>query len=180
MKWAPFTWINLTLCCFKFASFGNLCFVCPVLFESVQNWTTQRFTIMKKLNILKQTVSKNFFYVTGKQLLWRRLIRVSREGGTKVWRSQKRLHHSRWRLSRIWKSFYKVKMDFWEKTNGTFGILDIFAKSEKKIYVFWLYMPWKRGKVNLVKTKSSWRILGYDFEHALDKRVLRRFWELWP
>ena len=32
--------------------------VCPVLFESVQNWTTQRFTITKKLNILKQTVSK--------------------------------------------------------------------------------------------------------------------------
>ena len=31
---------------------------CPVLFESVQNWTTQRFTITKKLNILKQTVSK--------------------------------------------------------------------------------------------------------------------------
>ena len=29
-----------------------------VLFKSVQNWTTQRFTIMKKLSILKQTVSK--------------------------------------------------------------------------------------------------------------------------
>ena len=28
------------------------------MFESVQNWTTQRFTIMKKLSILKQTVSK--------------------------------------------------------------------------------------------------------------------------
>ena len=30
----------------------------PVLFESVQNWTAQRFTIMKKFNILKPTVSK--------------------------------------------------------------------------------------------------------------------------
>ena len=39
-------------------SFGNISIVCPVLFESVQNWTTQRFTIMKKLNILKETVSK--------------------------------------------------------------------------------------------------------------------------
>ena len=29
-----------------------------LLFDSVQNWTTQRLTIMKKLNILKQTVSK--------------------------------------------------------------------------------------------------------------------------
>ena len=46
------------ICRFKFASFGNICIVCPVLFESVQNWTTQRFTITKKLNILKQTVSK--------------------------------------------------------------------------------------------------------------------------
>ena len=46
------------ICRFKFASFGNICIVCPVLFESVQNWTTQRFTIMKKLSILKQTVSK--------------------------------------------------------------------------------------------------------------------------
>ena len=26
-------------------------------------------------------------------------------------------------------------------TNGTFGILDIFTKREKKMYVFWLYMP---------------------------------------
>ena len=32
--------------------------VCPVLFQSVQNWTTQTFTIMKKLNVVKQTVSK--------------------------------------------------------------------------------------------------------------------------
>ena len=44
--------------CFKFASFGNICVLCSALFESVQNWITQRFTIMKKLSILKQTVSK--------------------------------------------------------------------------------------------------------------------------
>ena len=36
-------------------------------------------------------------------------------------------------------------MDFWEKTNGTFGVLDIFTKHlcEKKINVFWVYMPFK-------------------------------------
>ena len=28
------------------------------MFESVENWTAQRFTIMKKINILKSTVSK--------------------------------------------------------------------------------------------------------------------------
>ena len=44
--------------CFKFASFGNICVICSVLFESVQNWITQRFTIMKKMSILKQTLSK--------------------------------------------------------------------------------------------------------------------------
>ena len=37
------------ICRIKFASFGNICIVCPVLFESVQNWTTQRFTITKKI-----------------------------------------------------------------------------------------------------------------------------------
>ena len=33
-------------------------------------------------------------------------------------------------------------MDFWEKTNGTFGVLDIFTKHlcEKKMNVFWVYM----------------------------------------
>ena len=57
-KSAIFTWTSFTNCHFKFVSFGNLCIVCPVLFESVQNWMTQCFTIMKKFNILKQTVSK--------------------------------------------------------------------------------------------------------------------------
>ena len=57
-KSAIFTWTSFTHCCFKFVSFGNLCIVCPVLFESVQNWMTQCFTIMKKFNILKQTVCK--------------------------------------------------------------------------------------------------------------------------
>ena len=57
-KSAIFTQTNLTNCPFKFPSFGNICIVCPVLFESAQNWTTQRFTIVKKLNILKQIVSK--------------------------------------------------------------------------------------------------------------------------
>ena len=32
-------------------------------------------------------------------------------------------------------------MNFWEKTNGTFGVLDIFTKCEKKMNVFWVYMP---------------------------------------
>ena len=57
-KSAIFACTNFTNCRFKFASFGNICIACPVLFKSVQNWTTQRFTITKKLNILKQTVSK--------------------------------------------------------------------------------------------------------------------------
>ena len=36
-------------------------------------------------------------------------------------------------------------MDFWEKTNGTFGVLDIFTKHlcEKKMNAFWVYMPFK-------------------------------------
>ena len=37
--------------------FWNVCIVCPVLFELPQNWTTQRFTIMKKLNVFDQIVS---------------------------------------------------------------------------------------------------------------------------
>ena len=38
-------------------------------------------------------------------------------------------------------------MDFWEKTNGTFGVLDIFTKHlfEKKMNFLWVYMPFKRG-----------------------------------
>ena len=35
-KSALFAWTNLTHCCFKFASFGNLCSVCPVLFELLE------------------------------------------------------------------------------------------------------------------------------------------------
>ena len=58
MKSAIFTSTNFTNCRFKLASFWNICIVCPVLFQSVQNWTTQNFTIMKKLNVVKQTVSK--------------------------------------------------------------------------------------------------------------------------
>ena len=36
-------------------------------------------------------------------------------------------------------------MDFWEKKNGTVGVLDIFTKHlcEKKMTVFWVYMPFK-------------------------------------
>ena len=36
-------------------------------------------------------------------------------------------------------------MDFWEKTNGTFGVLDIFTKHlfEKKMNFLWVYMPFK-------------------------------------
>ena len=34
-KSAIFTWTNFTNCRFKFASFGNICIVCPVLFELV-------------------------------------------------------------------------------------------------------------------------------------------------
>ena len=46
-------------------------------------------------------------------------------------------------MFRIWKSFYKVKMDFWEKKNGTSGVLDIFTKHlcEKNMNFFWVYMP---------------------------------------
>ena len=45
-KSALFTWINFTHCRLKFATFGNLCIECPVLFELLQNWTTQRFTVV--------------------------------------------------------------------------------------------------------------------------------------
>ena len=58
-------------------------------------------------------------------------------GGSTGLRSQERWRHLRWRMFRICKSFYKVKMDFSEKTNGTFGVLDIFTKHlcEKKNFV---------------------------------------------
>ena len=82
-KSAIFTWTNFTNCRFKFASFGNICIVCPVLFESVQNWTTQRFTITKKLNILKQTVSKKIMTRPANN---ERLLRASRDYKTRLWR----------------------------------------------------------------------------------------------
>ena len=46
-------------------------------------------------------------------------------------------------------------MDFSEKTNGTFGVLDIFTKHlcEKKMNVFWVYMPFKVKRVKVVKIK---------------------------
>ena len=44
-------------CRFKFESFGNVCIVCPVVFELLRNYTTRRFTIMKKLNVFDQIVS---------------------------------------------------------------------------------------------------------------------------
>ena len=114
-KSAIFTWTNFTNCRFKFASFGNICIVCPVLFE---NWTTQRFTITKKLNILKQTVSKKIMTRPANNgcrkdsLVPHAIIKRDFKGPPVT--SQERWRHSRWRMFRIWKSFYKVKMDFWE------------------------------------------------------------------
>ena len=39
-------------------------------------------------------------------------------------------------------------MDFWEKTNGTFGVLDIFTKHlfEKKMNFLWVYMPFNSSE----------------------------------
>ena len=46
-------------------------------------------------------------------------------------------------------------MDFWEKTNGTFGVLDISTKHlcEKKMNFFWVYMPFNI-EINLCKEKN--------------------------
>ena len=48
-------------------------------------------------------------------------------------------------------------MDYWEKTNGTFGVLDIFTKHlcEKKMNVFWVYMPFKRVNASAEATSAG-------------------------
>ena len=44
-----------------------------------------------------------------------------------------------------------------KKTNGTFGVLDIFTKNlcENKMNVFWIYMPFKQLSLSRVSRKSE-------------------------
>ena len=58
-KFALFTWTNFTHGHLKLASFGNSCMVWPVLFELLQNWITQRFTIMKMWALFEKKLRKH-------------------------------------------------------------------------------------------------------------------------
>ena len=115
------------------------------LVESVRNQTTQRFTIMEKLNILKQTVSKKIitrmanngcgedFYVS------HAVINRTLEGPPVT--SQERWRHSRKRVFRIWKGFYK--WTFEKKRIAPLAyliyLLNIYVK--RKCMFLGIYMP---------------------------------------
>ena len=108
-----------------FASYAQLC---------LNKWKTGRHNTLplwKNLNILKQTLSKKLMTRPANNgcgegsYVSHAIIKRNFEGTT---RAQERCRHSRWRMFRIWKSFCKVKIDFWGKKNGTLGVLDIFTK----------------------------------------------------
>ena len=146
-KSAIFTWTNFTNCRFKFASFGNICIVCPVLFESVQNWTTQRFTIMKKLSILKQTVSKKIMTRPANNGCGKDSF-VSRDYKTRLrrfhpWRDRKDCAIQDGECFEFERAFKKWKWTFEKKRMVPpmylIYLLNIYVK---RIWTFfWVYMP---------------------------------------
>ena len=143
-----------THCRLKLASFGNLCIVWPVLFELLQKWTTQPFTIIKMRCLSKRNyVNMCLFHNVFKRTFW---LPVSKDPPMT---SFARLCNSRWRIFRTLKWFFKVKTGLNEQKiyrfrrchvctkrlcgaqNSIFRVYMLF-KCEH-FYVTWLF--WKTG-----------------------------------
>ena len=137
-KSAPFTSANFTHCGLKLASFGNLCIAWPVLFESLQNWTTQRFTNMKMWRFFKRNhVTMRLFHNVFKRDIW---LQVTKSPPVT---SFARLRNSRWPMLRTLKRFFNIKTGQSEQKIHRFGTCHVCTK---RLWgplnsIFWVYMP---------------------------------------
>ena len=119
---------------------------------------------MKKLNVVKQTVSKKIMTRPanngcGKDSFVSHAIIKRDFGGStrdvtgKIAPFKMANVSNLEELLQIENGLLKKK----KKTNGTFSVLDIFTKNlcENKMNVFWIYMPFKQLSLSRVSRKSE-------------------------
>ena len=117
---------------------------------------------MKKLNVLKQTVSKKIMTRPanngcGKDSFVSHAIIKRDFGGSTRDVTGKIAPFKMANVSNL-EELLQIENGLLEKkTNGTFGVLDIFTKNlcENKMNVFWIYMPFKQLSLSRVSRKSE-------------------------
>ena len=117
---------------------------------------------MKKLNVLKQTVSKKIMTRPanngcGKDSFVSHAIIKRNFGGSTRDVTGKIAPFKMANVSNLEELFQIENGLLEKKTNGTFGVLDIFTKNlcENKMNVFWIYMPFKQLSLSRVSRKSE-------------------------
>ena len=117
---------------------------------------------MKKLNVLKQTVSKKIMTRPanngcGKDSFVSHAIIKRDFGGSTRDVTGKIAPFKMANVSNLEELFQIENGLLEKKTNGTFGVLDIFTKNlcENKMNVFWIYMPFKQLSLSRVSRKSE-------------------------
>ena len=117
---------------------------------------------MKKLSILKQTVSKKIMTRPanngcGKDSFVSHAIIKRNFGGSTRDVTGKIAPFKMANVSNLEELFQIENGLLEKKTNGTFGVLDIFTKNlcENKMNVFWIYMPFKQLSLSRVSRKSE-------------------------
>ena len=117
---------------------------------------------MKKLNVVKQTVSKKIMTRPanngcGKDSFVSHAIIKRDFGGSTRDVTGKIAPFKMANVSNL-EELLQIENGLLEKkTNGTFGVLDIFTKNlcENKMNVFWIYMPFKQLSLSRVSRKSE-------------------------
>ena len=118
---------------------------------------------MKKLNVLKQTVSKKIMTRPanngcGKDSFVSHAIIKRDFGGSTRDVTGKIAPFKMANVSNL-EELLQIENGFLikKKTNGTFSVLDIFTKNlcENKMNVFWIYMPFKQLSLSRVSRKSE-------------------------
>ena len=117
---------------------------------------------MKKLNILKQTVSKKIMTRPanngcGKDSFVSHAIIKRDFGGSTRDVTGKIAPFKMANVSNLEELLQIENGLLKKKTNSTFGVLDIFTKNlcENKMNVFWVYMPFKQLSLSRVSRKSE-------------------------
>ena len=117
---------------------------------------------MKKLNVLKQTVSKKIMTRPanngcGKDSFVSHAIIKRDFGGSTRDVTGKIAPFKMANVSNLEELLQIENGLLKKKTNSTFGVLDIFTKNlcENKMNVFWIYMPFKQLSLSRVSRKSE-------------------------
>ena len=117
---------------------------------------------MKKLNVVKQTVSKKIMTRPanngcGKDSFVSHAIIKRDFGGSTRDVTGKIAPFKMANVSNLEELLQIENGLLKKKTNGTFSVLDIFTKNlcENKMNVFWIYMPFKQLSLSRVSRKSE-------------------------